>query len=123
MIIKYGDYNIPEVDLGTVTSGTEKECGTSAELAKISKIISRSGSMILKYKISTTNYSVLLHCDEATANSIHGYQYDVLGAESDLLAKIYTKTGSANAGKAFCTVTVTAHSNRTVADKTSKASK
>lgn len=120
MIIKYGDYNIPEVDLGTVTSGTEKECGTSAELAKISKIISRSGSMILKYKISTTNYAVLVHCDEATANNIHAYQYDVLGSESDLLAKIYTKSGDANAGKAFCTVTVTAHSNRTVAAKTSK---
>lgn len=57
MDIKYNSYNVPVVDIGTITLGTKTLIGTAKELREVAKVVDKSGIMIVSAKAG----DVVLH--------------------------------------------------------------
>lgn len=54
MEIKYNSYNVPVVDIGTITLGTKTLIGTAKELRAIAKVVDKSGIMIVAARAGDT---------------------------------------------------------------------
>lgn len=103
MNIEYNEYNVGKVDIGTVVDSTKTEIGDAKDLAKISKIIQKSGLVIIKFKISSTEYIASLSAVVEDSDVILSGVIAVSGEPAFVTAVL-----EADTSKAYATLAVTA---------------
>lgn len=107
MEVKYNSYNVPVLDVGTVTLGTKTLIGTPDELRKVAKIVDKSGIMIVSAKAG----DVVLH-GSVNANYYRGGADEGIdfGGVTNYGGSPYIIAGSASIEStgAYVTMTMTA---------------
>lgn len=113
MEVKYNSYNVPVLDVGTITLGTKTLIGTAKDLRAVAKIVDKSGIMIVSAKAG----DVVLH-GSVNANYYRGGADEGIdfGGITNYGGSPYIIAGSASieSNSAYVTMTMTAVStNRT----------
>lgn len=118
MEIKYNSYNVPKVDIGTITDSTKTEIGTDVDLKKLTKLVDESGVMQITFKISTTVYVASVNATVKTAGiEIGGI---ILSSGSPVIVSGLLEDGT---GKAYATIGITSLTNANANAKVAKSAK
>lgn len=104
MDIKNIGYNIGEVSIDTaLTDSTKTEIGTPADFAKLLPLAENGGVIRLNFKISTTEYSVVVGVVPGSDTITVGGVTDVSGSPVAVSGTITLETS-----KMYATIAVTA---------------
>lgn len=115
MKVEYNSYNVPVVDVGTITLGTKTLVATPAEMRKVAKIIDKSGIMIVAAKAG----DAVLH-GSVNANYYHGGEEGIdFGGVTNYGGSPYIIAGTASieSDGAYVTMTMTAVSTQSTKTK------